>query len=67
MQDEFKKSGKVIICRFYADIPVKTEGQIVKSWTVKNTIWVKVFFGINLSGQKLVKCFPADCLTLKAT
>ncbi len=66
MQNEFTKGGKVIICRFYADIAADTEGTVIKSWIVKNTKWVKVFFGFNLSGQKLIKNFPVDCLK-KAT
>jgi hypothetical protein len=67
MHDRLTKGGKVIICRFYADIPAQTEGTILKFWTVKKTTWVKVFFGFNLSGQKLTKSFPADCIEIKTT
>lgn len=62
MRDEYKKGGKVIICRFYADILPDTEGTVIKSWTIKNTTWIKVLLGFNLSRQKITRTFPADCL-----
>ncbi len=55
--------AKYEISQFYADIPVGTEGTEVKSWTCpKGNSWVKLFFGRNLSGQKLMKSFPSDVL-----
>lgn len=53
--------GRVI--KFYADIPVGTTGEIIKHWIDRQgNEWVTLYFGKNLSGQKLKKSFPGDCV-----
>jgi hypothetical protein len=50
------------IKKFYADTLVGTTGQMIKSWTVNDCTWIKLYFGRNLSGQKLCRSFPEDVL-----
>ncbi len=64
MHDEFKKGRKVKVSRFYGDTLEETEGAVIKAWTIKNITWVKILFGYNLTGQKLTRTMPADCLAL---
>lgn len=51
--------------RFYADTLKGTKGQFVKLFKDNNhTIWINLYFGRNLTNQKLQKSFPIDCLTI---
>ena len=52
-----------IVTHFYADTKKGTGGILEKEWCdPSGSKWIKLFFGRNLSGQKLSKSFPADCL-----
>jgi len=56
-----QKGEKYRVTHFYANIPVGTEGEVVKSWIDPNeNNWVTLYFGKNLSGQKLQKSFPLN-------
>lgn len=60
------KGETFIVKRFYSDIVKGTEGVCVKRWKAKGQEWIKLYFGKNLTGQKLHKSFPADMLRKKA-
>jgi len=48
------------ITKFYADTAVGTIGTVVKRWNTSNGEWVRLDFGVNLSGQKLRKAYPVN-------
>ena len=58
--------GKVIkatVIKFYSDTPAGTEGFVIRQWQDPNgNKWAKLYFGENLTGQKLQKSFPIDVL-----
>lgn len=52
-----------IVTHFYSDTKIGTGGQFVKEWhDPSGCHWIKLFFGLNAGGQKMMKSFPADCL-----
>jgi hypothetical protein len=60
---EWPKDALCEVATFYSDTPIGKRGTIVKSYTTpENGVWVKLYFGRNLSGQKLIKTYPSNCL-----
>ena len=51
---------------FYSDTNIGTVGEVIKEWTTPSGVsWAKLFFGKNLTGQKLMKSFPVDVLNIE--
>lgn len=55
---------KAQVVKFYADIPAGTIGTVVKTWVEPGSTWYKLLLGVNISGQKLYKCFPCSVIKI---
>ena len=52
-----------ILNRFYSDTTQGTKGIFLKTWKdPSGQKWIKLYFGKNLTGQKLVKSYPVEVL-----
>ena len=59
------KTMKATVTTFYSDTLVGTTGEVIKRWTDPNGFgWATLYFGKNLSGQKLKKSYPINVLDI---
>lgn len=63
----FKRTGNYwVITKFYSDTTVGTEGEEVGKWeTPSGQQWVRLYFGKNAGGQKMIKSYPIEVLKKK--
>lgn len=62
--DAYKKDDIVELVHRYGNVPVGRRGIVTKAWInpVNNMQWVKVFYGKNLTGQRLQQSYPVNVL-----
>jgi hypothetical protein len=57
---------KATVNIFYSDTLPGTTGEVVKTWKDPHgNRWYKLYFGKNLTGQKLQKSYPDNVLSFE--